>query len=93
MVLGPSVPALGWNVLEEISISCVRRLIYNSLPLWGSSASRKGLSVEFRDSVVADELSGLVTRLGEGLISGSRGVETIRVGVGGSVNVTGSHFD
>jgi hypothetical protein len=49
--------------------------------------------VELRDSIVADELSGLVTRLGEGLVSGSRGVETIRVGVGSSVNVTGSHFD
>jgi hypothetical protein len=63
------------------------------LPLWGSGASRKGLSVELGDSIVTDELSGLVTRLGEGLVSGSRGVETIRVGVGGSVNVTGSHFD
>jgi hypothetical protein len=63
------------------------------LPLRRSGASRKGLSVELRNSIVTDELSGLVTRLGEGLVSGSRGVETIRVGAGGSVNVTRSHSD
>jgi hypothetical protein len=63
------------------------------LPLRRSGASRKGLGVELRDSIIADELSGLVTRLGEGLVSRSRGVETIRVGVGSSVNVTGGHSD
>jgi len=49
--------------------------------------------VELRNSVVTDELSGLVASLGEGLVSGSRGVEAVRGRVGGSVRVAGGHFD
>jgi hypothetical protein len=48
--------------------------------------------VEFRSSVVADELSRLVASGGERLVSGSRGVEAVRVRVGGSLRVARCHF-
>ena len=49
--------------------------------------------MELRNSVVTDELSRLVASLGEGLVSGSRGVEAVGGRVGGSVRVAGGHFD
>ena len=49
--------------------------------------------MELGKSVVADELSRLVARGHEGLLSGSRGVETIGVRVGSSFSVAGCHFD
>ena len=62
------------------------------MPLGRSSASRQSLGVELRKSIVTDELSRLVARGSEGLVSGSRGVEAIRCRVGRSVRVAGSHF-
>lgn len=68
-------------------------MIEQDLPLRRSGASRQSLGVELRKSVVTNELSRLMARGSEGLVSRSRGVEAIRSRVGGSVRVAGSHFD
>ena len=73
-------------------MNCYRSSIGENILLSRSGASRKGLGVELRSSVVADKLSGLVASGGERLISRGRGVEAVRVRVGGSLRVAGCHF-
>jgi hypothetical protein len=62
--------------------------------LRGCGASRQGLGVEDRKGVVADHLSRLVASGGNGLSTGDRGVEALRVGASGSVDFgLGAHGD
>ena len=64
-----------------------------NLPVGGCGASGKSLDAELGSSVVANLLSRLVTVGGQGLISGSGGVEAVGVRVGSCLSVAGCHCE